>query len=145
MTSRDGTWTARFYTPKLQWLDKIEISLVATDGGDGSGGGGVTADAWSKSLGCCPTSLPGALLGGWLCVCFPFNDHGKNLKHLTELKGLLVEVRRRKTFFASDARTAIQRMRGGWGVASDARTLSSSRSLSVRRSVSSSLAVLRRS
>jgi hypothetical protein len=145
MTSRDGTWTARFYTPKLQWLDKIEISLVATDGGDGSGGGGVTADAWSKSLGCCPTSVPGALLGGWLCVCFPFNDHGKNLKHLTELKGLLVEVRRRKTFFASDARTAIQRVRGGWGVASDARTLSSSRSLSVRRSVPSSLAVLRRS
>mmetsp|Transcript_35248 Transcript_35248/g.60901 ORF Transcript_35248/g.60901 Transcript_35248/m.60901 type:complete len:142 (+) Transcript_35248:550-975(+) len=86
MSISEGTrshFMARMYTPFLQWVDVVDIT-VWKDGDSGA----YVGDAWSVSAGCCPASCCCSPLGSVLCCCFPFGDHGKNSVHLDHVKGV---------------------------------------------------------
>mmetsp|Transcript_98066 Transcript_98066/g.280611 ORF Transcript_98066/g.280611 Transcript_98066/m.280611 type:complete len:222 (+) Transcript_98066:229-894(+) len=83
MRVTDSHFMARKYTPFLQWVDVVDIT-VSKDAESGTYRG----DAWSMSAGCCPASCCCAPLGGLLCCLFPFGDHGKTAKHLDHVKGV---------------------------------------------------------
>lgn len=83
-----------FYTPYYQWIDVVSGTVKFT---------GSTAEArvHSGSASCCPASCPGApFFGVLICFC-PFSDHGKNLLHIHDLKGILEGVRFRMLLFLS--------------------------------------------
>lgn len=82
--SNSGRFSARWYTPILQWLDVVDISLSFEDE--------IRADAYSKSVACCPAACPGALLCSVLLCCVPFLDHGKNLEHLALVRKSLEDA-----------------------------------------------------
>ena len=73
-------FSARFFTPMLQWLDVVDVELMP------NGADATIINARSASTGICPASCPGACCCSALCCCIPFEDHGKNIKHLNELK-----------------------------------------------------------
>jgi len=73
---------ARFYTPVLQWVDVVTLTLSDSDGN-------CEVDAKSQSAGIAPASCIGAPLCSILCCYIPFLDHGKNLLHIQNLEDLI--------------------------------------------------------
>lgn len=90
--SKSGTtFSARWYTPIKQWLDKVHIQ-IAYEGDE------VHAHASSVSVAVCPSSCPGALPCSILFCWFPFLDHGKNALHLSLIKRTIEDAGGEITF-----------------------------------------------
>eukprot|EP00743_Colponemidia_sp_Colp-15_P002768 GILK01002996.1.p1 GENE.GILK01002996.1~~GILK01002996.1.p1 ORF type:complete len:171 (+),score=25.71 GILK01002996.1:33-545(+) len=94
-----------FYTPKIKWLDIVEIKLASQNAEQ------AVFDVRSFSSSFLPASVPLAPLLTFIFVIVPFGDGGQNLLHIKALsKHLLAQGIRLDEHFTFVSRTTPKRL-----------------------------------